>query len=43
LFVSTVFSCPFTSNATAEGDEKNLKTGSRVSGMSSTNDLFSIS
>jgi len=37
LFISTVFSCPFSSTAIAEDDKKNPKDGSRVLGMSSEN------
>jgi len=40
LYISTVFRCSFSSTAIAEEDEKNLWAGSRVSGMSSKNDLF---
>jgi len=40
FFISTVFSCPFSSTAIAEDDQKNLKVDPRAAGMSSKNDLF---
>jgi len=40
FIISNVFSCSFSSPAIAEDDEKNLKAGARVPGMSSRKDLF---
>jgi len=33
LYISNVFSCPFSSTAIAEVDEKNLRAGATVPGM----------
>jgi len=40
LFISTIFSCSFSSTAIPDDDEKNLNAGSIVAGMSSKTDLF---
>jgi len=34
LYISNVFSCPFSNTSVTEDGEKNLKTGSTVLGMS---------